>query len=228
MWFIVVSYGAGGSGKSYRIQRMVGAEVRRARGWAFVVLDLNSEWTDPQKNAGLHGQPTIAIARARNANEVRAALAAGARLVVVQPGMDFDDRLVPELANELGQVVTSWRPPPTSTVLVLPEAHVACPEGKPVPQFVARILHRFRHFGCGLWCDTQHPARLSKRVEDEAQQFFFHATSSARDLDRYRDLGGDELVQRVNEACAYFDRKIPGYHVHVSAMRKRGPYRLTR
>lgn len=225
---IVGAFGSCGSGKSYAIQRMVARELRRPHGWSFVDLDLNGEI--PSRAPALVGSPPLRVFVAHTPDEARVALNRGARFVVVQPGQDVDDSDIPAIADELARHV--WEV--GGTILVLPEAHVACPEGRGVPPHVARILHRFRHNrgargnGCGLWYDSQHFSRLSKRVEDETRLFLFHATSTPRDVERIRDLGGPELVRLVDECARRLAAGEKGWHVPVSSMNPRPPFGLNR
>lgn len=218
--------GACRTGKTFTLHRHMRRELVKPAGWRFLDVDLNAE-VAKGRALGLHGAPAIRVTLADSAGAAASALQSGARLVVVSPGDNFDDANVPAFVDELAGVALSAR----GVILVVHEAHVSMPEGKTVPPKLAALLHRFGHFDCGLWYDTQHFARLSKRVEDETQLFLFHGTGSGRDHRRIREFGGDhatELLEAVKACAAKASAGEKGWHIPVDSMNPAPPYRMVR
>lgn len=227
-------FGGCGSGKTERLRRLIAAEQRaaiaRGRGaWVHLVLDLNDEFPGD----AARGTPRLRCTIVQSVAQARAAMERGDTYVIVRPGIDPDaadaGADVQALADELAAEAIRRR----GVILVLPEAHLACPEGKPLAGRLKTIVHRWRHprVVCGLWVDTQHFRDLNKEVEDALQLFYFHGTGSVRDLRRIRGVAGEhgpELVAVVREAGRLVQQKQPGWHVVVPSMRTGPPYQLRR
>ncbi len=232
--------GACGSGKTYALQSLVANALRARIGWAFIVLDLNSEWP---------GKPGASLRRAivHDAAGARAALSPDERtniaglavnprpphaLVLVRPNASSASSGPVKwgpLVDELAEVALN-NPHHPRVCLVISEAHTALKEGYPIPKHIGEIVHRFRHpsVRAGLWMDTQHWARLSKEALDECVQIYCFATGSPRSLNVLREYGGRELQDAVQRCGALAKDGQPGWHVRISPLHCTPPFQLRR
>lgn len=222
--------GTAGSGKTWAMQRLMAATIRQTEGWAFVALDLNAEI--PSAGA-TRGRPPIRFTRVDTPAAARAAIEDGRRLVCLTPppgaelagGWDARRPYAP-LADELARLAVEA---PRPVVVVIPEAHTSCREGYPLPHWVGQIAHRSRHVGAGCWWDTQHFADVSKDLlRASVSGLYLFANAGGSDLERVRRMGGPELVEAVEEAGRRAAKGQPGWHVRLSTLDRRPPYRLTR
>ncbi len=110
--------------------------------------------------------------------------------------------------------------------LVIPEAHHIAPVTGPVSLEIDRIATQWRHHNVAFWCDTQRIARLHHSITDNAREMKLYAQWGDADLKRVKEIGGNALVDAVNECarkCAPVDEGglgEPGWHVRLGMWRQ--------
>lgn len=210
--------GASESGKTYTM----GAHVRQAAlaGWRVVVVDLVQEWPRAGLFRGLEWSRTSDLRRAMGT------VVAGRPVTIYQPHTTDDETV----AVHVDHIAEAAIRAPFGVLLAVPEAHVAFREHRRLGEHVGEVVTRFRHRNVNvrLWIDTQMLADVSKRVWDVCREVYLFGGAARRDGGRVRELGGRELEAKINEAGALAARGRPGYHVRVTPLDCRPPFRLER
>lgn len=213
-----LALGSCGSGKTFHLMRLVALALRDPA-WSsarFVVLDVagaghgRGQW--PGEPA--RGTPRIRAVVVRSVDQVRDALDAGERYVIVRPALDMrsPDPAPPwhQLAGDLAHVACELR----RVVLVLPEAHTSCREGYPLPYAIGEMCHAHRHHQVDLWADTQQPQYVKKELLVACETVYWFA-STYRDHRTCRDLFGPEAAAGAARASAERLAGGPGWHVEI-------------
>lgn len=237
---IGVAVGVCGSGKTYRLQTIVAetlaqtqAHPKRA-GWRFLVLDTNHEWPGEPADVVSRAGGALAFVGARTPMDAYRALDQGATAVILRPdpAATAAESKARELADAAawvairhGEKLKASGPVDgidSGVCLVLPEVHQYAQEGRPLPDNLRIIVHRFRHTNTGLLADTQHFQDVKKEVLRESLFLCFHAQTHPTDLDKLDAYGGCALRLAVEDAArrlaeakrAGRQADGAGWHVH--------------
>lgn len=182
-----LAVGVQGSGKSYGQRRDI---ERAAESYPLIVLDTNGEWEEYEPPPQLRVVGARTVARAVHEIEEN-----GAALVVVQPD-DADDPLT--AADQMCEWAI-WRGRARRSGVVFPEAHDLFPMSVKLPRHVRKVVKRARHFGVGLFCDTQRLAELNASITSAAStaELRLYAFWADTDLKAAANLGGKGLRETV-------------------------------
>lgn len=222
----IVALGGQKCGKTYGIRARVARLLPRRCWYAFVALDLNCEWPgEPLPPDTPHAIATTARGLAR-----AMAHASEHPLIIYRPPIDLEATApVAEAAVIAAKLCIDC---PHPCVLILPEAHLSCAEGRPLPPALQALAHRGRHpdVRTALWADTHHPRDLHKEVLNGAGDGLLelYAQGGASSERRLRAIGGRELVEAINRAGDLVLKGEPGWHVRISGLSVRPPYQLVR
>lgn len=219
-----LNVGGCGSGKSHNMQTQVGAAVR-AKEWAnarFVVFDTCGDWKGG--GAGRRGVPRLRIATVDTIAQLERALEAGERYIRFVP-REEDAETDPKKARwfSLCGALVNTCLDARRVVMVIPELHESCPEGKGLHPAWVRLAHAYRHRDCLVWADTQQATYIKKEVFKCFNVVRVFATTRD-DIKYLAPKLGDRIVplcERVVEevvdasgACVN-----PGWHVRCVRMR---------
>lgn len=216
----VACLGSCGSGKSRYLQTRV-ASCLRDPAWGgarFVVLDVSGvglstlgDWP----GSAARGAPQLTICRVTTPEQAAAALERGERYVIVRPRPEdaAAEPLPPwaSVADELARTVAAAG----RCVLVLPEAQMSAPEGRPAPHHLSALVHAYRHVRCDLWIDTQQAAYVRKEVLTACTEVRWFACTF-RDHQACGQLYGPAARAVVEEASRR-GAGAPGWHARIDA-----------
>lgn len=198
---IRTSIGVSGAGKTYGIRSSI---YRSARHMPIVVIDTNEEW------ASVPRELQRVTAGALDMDAAIAAIARGARLVIVRPAdLESAAHRAFEWAIE--------RPRSDGVRgIAIPEAHLVLPNRAITsePRAVQLAVLAWRHRKVALWLDTQRFAQLSVTVRDQSRITRLYAQGKS-DMDKVQEWGGRALADRVRECAERFRRGEPGWHVPI-------------
>lgn len=209
---MVMNVGVAGAGKTRGLQVSAGRVAGPRR---FQVLDRLREWPGAFRSPAVPWCPAVA-----DAANARAALDQGHALVLVRPRPGADMR---GLVQQLCENAIA-----TKSTLVLPEAWQHVPERGKVDGALEELIACWRHYGAGLWMDSQRFAPVSKRAVEACQEWRIFALVGPRDLEAVRELGGRELEDAVRMCARRLGEGQPGWHVALDTRRRIPPYRLSR
>lgn len=201
--------GVSKTGKTFALRREVErssiGEARNSKGKPrlFFVTDRLAEWSDL----------TTRHARVESMADARAAFRDRHSIVILTPSRANKTGSEPQ---ELGELVADFALDNGVTV-VMPEAHLYAPKIGKIEPKLKELVTAFRHYGAGLWADTQRFAAINEAIISQAEVIRLFGQRSLRDLARVRDEGGDELEEMVREALrrTFKEPREPGWFVEV-------------
>lgn len=212
-----VAIGVSGSGKSYYVKNEV---LIAARTIPVMVIDMMREWPAvPIPNDLMpYAAPAYDVATAIKA------VAAGKRLVVIQPA----DMMAASI-----QAAEWARQYPGVAGLAIHECHHVAPVNQPMPIEIDRIATQWRHHRVAFWADCQRIARLHHSITDNARELRLFAQWGDLDLKRVKEIGGQPLVDAINDCARRFaptdegGQNEPGWHVRLGVLRT-PPFQIVR
>lgn len=225
---IVLHVGDSKSGKSYALMCIVAMLI--VEGFRALVLDRTREWADGR---GVLAEPLRAapvdieyVAVAENYSQARDALDKGYKLVIVQPPRpQFNPLAMPtkrERMIPLGEQLAALAMDVKDIAYVIPEAHRVVPQDQAVGPQMEEVLTAYRHYGVSVYMDTQRLAALTKMATEQAagETMRLFAMSGRRDLEVVAAIGGDDLVEAVEECATRKAEGERGWFVEVTPITK--------
>lgn len=209
---MMLNVGVAGAGKSRGLQE---AAARAAGPRQLCVYDRLNEWPGAFRSPAVPWVPSCP-----DATSARRALEQRHALVLVRPARGGD---ASAMVQQLCETVLA-----TKSILVLPEAWQHVPERGRIDGALEELIACWRHYGAGLWMDSQRFAPVSKRAVEACEQWNIFALVGPRDLEAVRELGGRELEDAVRECARRYGEGQPGWHVALDTRRRTPPFRLNR
>lgn len=209
--------GAAGAGKTYTMQAHATEAVRA--GWCFVVLDQVNEWPGPHP-----GWSGVEVTTTSDVRAAQRCVMAGRELTVLRPQRGTNAAAI--LETIAGTAIAA----PSGVVVCVPEADRALREHSTLGPHVRDILHRWRHpdMSARIWWDTQQLADVKKEALAAATRIHLFGGATWRDSGIVRKLGGPELECAIDNAGDEALRGTKGYHVALSPLSSRPPFKLQR
>ncbi len=205
-------------GKTHALVRVAESHaLRKVQPWTVVVVD-------PKREMPRHTRHGVIVSGPRGADE---ACKRGHRLLIWQGGTGYGDR--PDTNAACAWVLQRG----AGTLLCLPEAHLALPNGPIPPIETVEVLTGYRHRGLAVILDTQRLVSLSMMARNNLDKARVFGTTGPRDLAELEAWGGVELSTAARE-CARRRRPPPdgkgepGWFVDYDPMVSCGPYKLER
>ncbi len=205
-------------GKTHALVKVCEAHaLRREKPWTVVVVDVKREMPRHTRHGVVVAGPNGATAAAKK----------GHRLILWTGGKGIGDR--PDT-----NAAAKWcLERGAGTLLALPEAHIAVPNGPVPPIETVEVLTGYRHRGLAVILDTQRLVSLSMMARNNLDHARVFGTTGPRDLAELEAWGGVELAAAARE-CARRRRPPPdglgqaGWFVPFDPMCSSGPYKLER
>ena len=207
--------GASRSGKTYAMQTH--AKLAARAGWCILAMDIVDEWPEPKVWGRFRHTVTSDIGAAFRC------VKAQRPLTIFRPGLRADHR-------EYAETLATFAKAGPATILCIPEAQKAAPEGPRLTPDIDDLVHRREHkfVNARLWADTQQLADLKTEVLAGCTRIHLFGGADFRDGGRIRRWGGRELAEQVRECGRRASGGEKGWHVAIDPLNPAPPYKLER
>lgn len=204
---IRLNVGISGAGKTHKAKAEVFAAAREI---PVMVIDRMMEWDGAPLPAG-------EVVWVENVDAAKRAIEEGARLAIIRPLSGSKGWDVVSMSEE----ACAWARDHRGVAGVcIPEAHRVAPNvGGKLPESIEDVACAWRHYKVALWLDTQRISLLSRTLTEQARVLSIFAVVGDRDLSVVKEIGGQELVDRVQECAAKLAAGQPGWHVELGLVR---------